>query len=394
MARKLRIMVAFALIATLTLTILTSCVQIDEKKVAAAKDGAEIYYAEKYGSPVKATESKAVLGYSLFAFDTGDVVIHMEDGTTVIYDGHNDSFSDDHQAQQITDDLNNYYVPKLVASCGLGSNYETTSDDNLGFTFNEYTFSGDNGYEVYLFKELYTGDIEKFLAKEDVKAYGVIRVKFYDYELSYPDGLVQKGETLLSTLMDAFDGTRAIEVFLDAADGSVPPSNGFKYLTNDNGSFALVYNFKTDYYKYLDSGLGYSFAVLRSSTGIMRGQIELSSVSGAESVVTAAYDTFNETQSAKEAADNTTRKYTYYNVDAFAFAYELTIDPSVPTNSTGYASIGIATDDFGDGLETYLIATDGSVCYKISDEPNGYVVSLNTEKTYYLWRGLLVKDNR
>lgn len=156
------------------LMLVTGCNSVsDEEKseLEETKEKAAIYYNGKYDLDETVEDYDYDFNEGLFgpAYNTETMYFEMSDGYVVIYDVSKDRLFDNRQSQKIVSDINNIIMSGIFAEVEAITGQQMYCEKPEAIKYNHYGAGGDRVDDF--FTQYYDGDIENYLAKEDVELY-------------------------------------------------------------------------------------------------------------------------------------------------------------------------------------------------------------------------------
>lgn len=152
--------------------LITGCNGLSEEEKSKkddAKEKAEIYYNGKYdlGENVENYDYDYNTGLFGKDYDKRTMYFEMSDGNIVIYDAVKDKMLDNKQSKEIVEAINETVWLKNFEQVEAITGEEMYCSNMENINYNYYGAGEDKG--VNAFTEYYDGDIEAFLAKENIK---------------------------------------------------------------------------------------------------------------------------------------------------------------------------------------------------------------------------------
>ena len=156
------------------LMLVTGCNSVSDEErseLDETKEKAAIYYNGKYDLDETVEDYDYDYNEGLFgpAYNTETMYFEMSDGYVVIYDVSKDRLFDNRQSQEIVSDINNIIMSGIFAEVEAITGQQMYCEKPEAIKYNHYGAGGDRVDDF--FTQYYDGDIENYLAKEDVELY-------------------------------------------------------------------------------------------------------------------------------------------------------------------------------------------------------------------------------
>lgn len=130
------------------------------------KKMAKEYYENKYNMELQINEIGYISTNGLVSNETNDMYIKVSNGSTIIYIEETKKLYDNRQAKEIINNIEETVLDKVFANVSSTINIEGIFYDNI--KINDFNIFTQQGIKGSYFSSYYDGDMEKFLANEEV----------------------------------------------------------------------------------------------------------------------------------------------------------------------------------------------------------------------------------
>ncbi|MBQ3546447.1 MAG: hypothetical protein IJA34_15895 [Lachnospiraceae bacterium] len=130
------------------------------------KEMAKEYYENKYNMELQINDIGYISTGGLVSNETNDMYIKVSNGSTIIYIEETKKLYDNRQAKEIINNIEETVLENVFANVSSITNIEEIFYNNV--KVNEFNIFTKQGIKGSYFNSYYDGDIEKFLANEEV----------------------------------------------------------------------------------------------------------------------------------------------------------------------------------------------------------------------------------
>ena len=130
------------------------------------KEMAKEYYEKKYNMELQINDIGYISTGGLISNETNDMYIKVSNGSTIIYIEETKKLYDNRQAKEIINNIEETVLKNVFANVSSITNIEEIFYNNV--KVNEFNIFTKQGIKGSYFNSYYDGDIEKFLANEEV----------------------------------------------------------------------------------------------------------------------------------------------------------------------------------------------------------------------------------